>query len=314
MYVELPILITVRVSFERGFTTKDYTGKLVKTLLMQGNKNLVEVFESGSPFPPKPIHVSPLYDLSGGDGKGKKPVYARYIPRCGEMAKPNRNIEPIAIEADKEYLFHVGVSSDLAEEVFKALAEADRLSYGNNTIPVSSLSYETEYTDIARRGEEIEAKLSSSQALKIVFSSPALLKDPLVLAWARRAKKKIMIPLPEAVLSMPLIMLLIDLGRFRQSLYIKMLRYIKTALDTTYSMLGTAKLVWYVYDNKIEPGVIGYIKYKIDRDSTQRIEVLANKKHSISFTETLANTIALAEVYGIGDGRATGFGHTEISF
>jgi len=59
------------------------------------------------------------------------------------------------------------------------------------------------------------------------------------------------------------------------------------------------------------PGLIGYTKYFIDK---QALTTAMNNsaKHSIDIVNMLSKALALAKVYGVGTGRATGFGHISI--
>jgi hypothetical protein len=51
MYVENPVVIKASVTFERDLYVKDYTAKLVKSLLISGNPELGELFSRTMDIP-----------------------------------------------------------------------------------------------------------------------------------------------------------------------------------------------------------------------------------------------------------------------
>jgi len=321
-------LINVQVIFRKSIYIKDYTAKLVKTLLINGNPKLEEVFSKGKDLPPKPIHITPLYTtlIAKDDSKGinkkklqeekKKAIYTKLIPIRSTAKPPSLNkLKPVRIEAGKKYFFYIGTSMSLLNDVLIGLSNVGEYTFGKSTVYIDSLSYEIRYIDVDKESERI-ASLMEGQgegvtSIKITFESPTLLKDPLVIM--RRKKKKLLLPLPEAILSTPLLMVLIDKGRLRRSIFLKCMRYIKSVFDIPYTALKTVNLVWYVYDNEVLPAIIGYVKYFIDDQVLYRAHSILKMKYGLDFIEALSRAIILAQVYGVGDGRAAGFGHVSVS-
>jgi hypothetical protein len=313
VYIENPVVVKATVTFKQDLVVKDYTAKLVKTLLIAGNPELGEVFNRSSSIP-KPLHITPLYTYRQGRGGGKlESVYAKLISRDSDARPPSVDrIKPVRLKAGWEYFFYVGANSSLASSVLLALSNVDRFVFGNELVGIDKLQYEVEYVDVEREAKGIRGFLESpgEGCVKVVFASPTLLKDPL--AVSRQRKKKVFMPLPEAVLSTPIYMLLADTGRLRQSVFRRLTLYVKSVLDTPYTALKSVNIVWYVYDNKPLPALIGYVKYYLDADALCKAQRVMEAKHRLDFTDILAKAITLARIYGVGDGRATGFGHTSI--
>jgi len=319
MYLESPTIVKVEISFGNDILVKDYTAKLVKSLLISGNPNLKDVFARRESLPPKPIHITPLYtysiDRSSEEKRERKveAVYSRIVPR-GSSARPPTvdEIRPVRIEAGRRYFFYVGTNIALLNEVLLGLSNIDGFVFGRERVFVDQLSYEIRYVDVERNSEEIleTLKTAREKRMRVVFNSPTLLKDPLVVM--RRRKRKLLLPLPEAILSTPLLMVLIDKGMVRKSIFMRCMIYVKSILDIPYTALKTINLVWYVYDNEVLPAMIGYIKYFIDYQTLQYAQSVMEIKCGLDFMELLSKTTILAQVYGVGDGRATGFGHVTI--
>ena len=316
MYSENPAVIKVAVTFKHDLLVKDYTAKLVKSLLIVGNPKLEEVFSRGAGQLPKPIHITPLYTIVlGKDGRERnEAVYARLVLR-GSTAKPPSaiGVRPTKLEAGREYFFYVGASATLVSSVLLDLSSADRFFFGNELVAIDRLQYEVRYVEVEREARNLRSLLESpgESYIKVVFESPTLLKDPL--AVARWRKRKLFVPLPEAVLATPLLMVLHDKGRLRWSTFLRCARYVKSVLDIPYTALRTVNIAWYVYNNKVLPAMIGYAKYFIDREVLRQAQAVLEARYGLDFLEILSKTVVLAQVYGVGDGRAAGFGHTSIS-
>ena len=312
MYMEKPAVIKARIIFEHDLVVKDYTAKLVKTLLIAGNPELKEVFSASTGIP-KPLHITPLYVYRTERGK-LEPVYVRFVPK-GDTARPpsiNR-IRPIKLEAGVDYFFFVGVSATLFNSVLMGLSNAERFIFGSEVVAIDHIQYEVSYVDVEREADRMREVLESGSrvCVKAVFESPTLLKDPL--AIARRKKKKLFLPLPEAVLATPVYMVLLDTGRYRSALFRKLMLYVRSVFDTPYTAVKTINIAWYIYENKPLPAMIGYAKYYVDAEILNLIQKVTEVKLGLDFTELLAKSIVLAQVYGVGDGRAAGFGHTSFN-
>lgn len=312
-----PVVVTAEVEFASSFMVGDYTAKLVKTMLIAGNPALARLFERVGDAHPKPIHITPLYAEPG------KPIYPRYVPKDRKhLAPPPREaVRPVRIEEGRKYRFYVGVPLSLLPGVLTALTSCDSFEFGQWEVSVRDTSFAIDYVDVEARAKELVSQLEKvldweggplQAELKVTFSTPALFKDPFAVGrW--RKKRKLLVPLPDAVLSVPLYMLLLDKGIYRQSLYLRLLRYIKTVFDLPYTERGTAWLVWYRYSGNLLPALIGYTAYFIDSEALGHARAAILSRYGLDFTQLLSEAIVLAEVYGVGDGRAAGFGHTLLS-
>ena len=313
----LPTIIKVQVVFGKNIFIKDYTAKLVKSLLISGNPKLEEIFSKGKDLPPKPIHITPLYiTLTTNDGKEKKrAVYTKFIPSRSTAKPPSPSkLKPVKIEAGKRYFFYIGTPTNLLSNVLISLSNVGEFNFGKNIVHVDNLSYEIHYIDVDKESEKMinfMEKHEENMSIKVTFESPTLLKDPLVIM--RKKKKKLLLPLPEALFSTPFLMILINKGMLRRSIFLRCMRYIKSIFDIPYTTLKTVNLVWYVYDNEILPAMIGYVKYFIDHQILQYAQTMMEIKYGLDFIENLSKAIILAQVYGVGDSRATGFGHIAIN-
>lgn|GEM_PF-3592461 len=132
-------------------------------------------------------------------------------------------------------------------------------------------------------------------------------RDPLALY---KGKFRVLIPLPEAVLATPSLMCLLDLGRYRRTLLLKLALFIRSSFNMPYSTMGTTRIVWYVYDSKLLPAMIGYTRYYLNIDVISKVSTKVQSKYNLDFLDIVSKAIALSKVYGLGSGRATGFGHT----
>jgi len=319
VYLENPVIIKVNVSFRNDLRIKDYTAKLVKSLLISGNPSLKEIFAKGESLSPKPIHITPLYTYNVDRNSERKQeekieaIYSRFIPKKSVAKPPKINkLKPVKIEAGRKYFFYIGTNMKLLNDVLLGLYDINRFIFGKETVDIDQLSYEIRYVDVEKESEEILEILETAKEnyMKVVFNSPTLLKDPLVVM--RRKKKKLLLPLPEAILSTPFLMVLIDRGKVRRNIFIRCMRYVKSIFDIPYTTLKTINLVWYVYDNEVLPAMIGYVKYFIDYQILQYAQSVMEMKYGLDFMELLSKVTVLAQVYGVGDGRATGFGHVTI--
>ena len=271
MYLENPVIVEVTVSFNKDIVVKDYTAKLIKSLLISGNPKLEELFSKSVSIIPKPIHITPLYAIEKTDRIAKlKAVYTKFVPK-GSTAKPPELImlEPVNIEGGREYSFLIGISIHSLEEVLRGLTGVERFVFGNRTVEVDSLSYELHYIDVEKESESIKRGLEErNTTVKVTFMSPTVLVEPLTIV---KKRKKFFLPTPSAVFFMPFVMVLFDVGKLRKSLLVKAMHCLESVLSTPYTALKTVDLVWYVYDNDVLPALIGYIKYFVDHSALSTV-------------------------------------------
>ena len=315
-----PVVVAAEVEFASSFTIGDYTAKLVKTMLINGNPAFGRLFERGGDAHPKPIHITPLYVEQGGVLRS---LYTRYVPKDRKRLEPppREVMKPVKIEGGRKYCFYVSVPLRLLPDVLKALSNYGNFAFGQWEVRVRDISFTIDYVDVEVRARSLVSQFeeifnrkhdSPPAKLKVTFDTPALFKDPFVVGrWRKR--HKLLVPLPDAVLDSPLYMVLLDRGVYRRSVYLKLLRYIKTVFSLPYTERGTAWLVWYCYNGSFFPALIGYTTYIVDGEAFGYAQAATNNRHGLDFMQLISEAIVLAEVYGVGDGRAAGFGHAFFS-
>ncbi|AWR98123.1 CRISPR system precrRNA processing endoribonuclease RAMP protein Cas6 [Acidianus sulfidivorans JP7] len=260
------------------FRTTDYTGKFIKTLLMNANPAFKEVFENPSYPTPKPIRVTPL--LKGEEKFPTQAIYPKAFKRGDDSSPPSLNI-------GGEYYFLVGIRSDLQKDFMQALGNlflGVKLHYGNFDVFVKVIGY-----------EQIDVNYHMDyQYLYVKFISPAIFSDPFSrIAGVKRDKIKRFAPIPPIIFSTNVYELLKE-------------RYSKTIIRLAYAFyeshinLETVKRIWYYYDGKWLPGVIGYAKF-IRKEKVRR-EAL----------EDFVKILTHAQIMGVGTSRANGFGYVII--
>jgi CRISPR/Cas system endoribonuclease Cas6 (RAMP superfamily) len=74
------------------------------------------------------------------------------------------------------------------------------------------------------------------------------------------------------------------------------------ALVESHTVLNTVTKVWYYYDGKWLPGVIGYAKFFLRKGVPERAKEAVRK--------VLENAMEM----GVGSGRAAGFGFVKVKF
>lgn len=263
------------------FITSNYTGKFIKTLLINANPSFNHVFESSSYPTPKPIRITPLLR-----GEQKFPTQAIYPKKFSNNTKGQDNQLP-KIRIEGEYYFLVGIRDDLQKDFMETLGKlltGLKFKYGNFDVTVKVTEY-----------EQIDVSYPTDyQYLYIKFISPAVFSDPFSrIAGVGRERIKRFTPIPPIIFSTNVYELL----RERYGKSIIRLGY---AFYESHNNFETIKRIWYYYDGKWLPGVIGYVKF-IRKDKVRR-EVL----------EDFVKILTHAQIMGVGTGRANGFGYAII--
>jgi len=265
-----------KIRVEKPFLTLDFTGKFVKTLLINANSAFKDIFENPSYPTPKPIRVTPL--LRGDERFPTQAIYPKTFNK-------NNKISPIEIKGD--YYFLVGIRNDLNKELQIAIANLFaglNFKYGNFDVSVKAIGY-----------EQLDVSFPTKyKALYIKFISPCIFRDPFSrIAGVKSDRAKRFAPIPPYVFSLNVYELL------RQR-YTKTIVRLGYAFYESHNNLETVKRIWYSYDGKLLPGVIGYAKFF--RKEKVRSEAL----------EDFVKILTHAQIMGVGTGRANGFGYVII--
>lgn len=289
-------LFRIRVYIE-GFNGILYTGKLVKTILINKLPEYTELFKAVKGNIPKLLHITPLYRVRGNKIKC---IYS-YVPcRSHVLARCKGNPSPVKLEGI--YDFYVGFTSNVLDHnlfVDRMIDLDTSFTYMNKKINVSILEFE--YIDPRDAIEKIIDNILSKGKLKIIFASPTMLRDPF-----RRSRYKSLVPTVMNIFSTPLYIMLHNTGTYSLRRFRRQLMILHKIFSETYSTLKTIQLKWVVYKKKPEPMITGYVNLRMNKD------YLDYYWRYIDMREYLKELLAHMITLGVGVGRATGFGHVFI--
>ncbi len=274
-------LIKVRVNFSDPFLTIDFTGKLVKTMLINSNPELQDVFEGKKKVYPKPLRITTL--LKEND----EAIYPKVVVKGFAKSLKPKN-PPSTIQIKGNYYFYVGYESSLNVDVHKALVKLFsglNFNYGQFNVRVKAIGM-----------EEVEVSFPSTfSEVKVKLVTPSVFKDPFEkLSDLDKIKVKRFLPFPPFMFST-------NVYEIFRDTYKRNIIRLAYSLIETHNNLNTITKVWYYYDGNWLPGVIGYAKFFVRKNI--RKEVM----------EALRKILEHANVIGIGTSRATGFGFCKVS-
>ncbi|MEM1696122.1 MAG: CRISPR system precrRNA processing endoribonuclease RAMP protein Cas6 [Desulfurococcaceae archaeon] len=271
-----------------------FTGKLVKSLLIDGNPRLKPFFEKTMGSAPKLVHVSPLYVEKVEDGR----LRVKCLHTVEHALSFNRHVFYVGF-AETE----TGVSPSL-DDVYEALLNlSGRHRFASWFFNAELVS--AELVDVEKEADKAVEHLVKSGKIRVVFASPTLLRDPF-----RAGKYKSLVPTVMNIFSTPVYVNLYTEGRLSWRNYVKTLLVIHRLLSEPYSVHSTTRVVHVKYEEnkKPTPALIGYVnlylnKHYHDHYTTRGV----NPQHLLR--EAFATMLTL----GTGTSRATGFGHTTIT-
>lgn len=292
----------VRVSvFINGFYGYLYTGRLVKSILIKAYPILDEHFKPSKGPVPKLIHISPLYRVnSSGDVEC---IYS-YAMCKSRRRLVKRTGPPSIVELNGNYYFYIGLYESLVKsiDVVSALLNySECFEFIKQKICVEVR--ELEVIDAHILGSEIANKVLSSRGVKVVFSSPTLLRDPLKTI----RKQKTLLPTPLVVFATAIYTKLHATGSYKKGTFRRELLRIHRLFNETYSTLNSVRIKWVYYSDKPVPALTGYVNYRVDENYLNYLQ-----SHGVNVREWLREIFAYTLTLGIGAGRAAGFGHVEL--
>lgn len=269
------------------FITADYTGKFVKALLMQANPEFEEIFEKKlKEANPKPIRITPLLRYSGKEKENG--LTSVPLPTIAVYPKSFTKSSSNVMEIGGEYYFLVGINNVLKPQLSKALSKlfsGISFKYGDFEVKVKIGGYQE---------VEVDEPPSNFSELKIRFISPSLFRDPFsYIAGVKNDRLKRFLPVPPVIFS-------VNVYELLRARYRKTIIRLGYAFRETPDVLRNVKVIWYSYDNKLLPGIIGYAKF-IRREKL-RSEVIEDFKKIFKH----------AQIMGVGTSRGTGFGYVII--
>ncbi|MEM0051150.1 MAG: CRISPR system precrRNA processing endoribonuclease RAMP protein Cas6 [Sulfolobales archaeon] len=300
-------LIKAVVKVSSDWNAPLFTGKLVKSLLIDVDPNLKEVFKKIQGVEPKLIHITPLYESS----KGK----IRCIYSSAEVDERGRLRRVSNVRVNGIYEFYIGFierfnTNDILkfDRIYSTLLDVSGVyEYSKHKFIIELTTLRTfDVEEIASRSLSM---LFKNGVLRMIFSSPTMLRDPF-----RSHKYKSLVPLPLNVFSTPLYIYLILTGKMNQKHYMKTLIAIHRILNETHAIISkdefeaTVKVRHIYYEEgKILPTITGYVNYRLNMD-------VFEKYRKVYDIEMLLHTLMkLIITIGTGTSRASGFGHILLS-
>ncbi|MEM0000498.1 MAG: CRISPR system precrRNA processing endoribonuclease RAMP protein Cas6 [Desulfurococcaceae archaeon] len=186
-------------------------------------------------------------------------------------------------------------------DVVQALANyADCFEFMDKRICVKVLGIE--FLDAYEFGLNIAKKALESGGIKVIFSSPTMLRDPL----RTSGRFKTLLPSPFNVFAAPVYTILYTRGLCSvRRLRTELLR-LHRLFNETYSALGGVKVRWVYYGRRPEPALVGYVNYRVN------FEYFDFLKQGLNVEDWLGEIFAYMLALGVGAGRAAGFGHVEL--
>jgi len=297
-----PHLIEVGVEIRSDWKKPLFTGKLVKSILIDTEPSLKKFFEKKNGEAPKLVHITPLYKINGDKIEC---VYSRVIS--------NKNGVPVVnpVRINGLYRFYIGfLDGDLEgslshDMIFKTLINiSGKIIFKNHMFKVELISVRE--IDVERISKEAVRNLLKNSMIKMIFSSPTLLKDPF-----REGKHKSLIPTPMNVFSVPASIYLYAYGKYSKKNLLQMLKILHRVINETHSLIGdgtnrgTIEKIFVQYEEKKNPipSIIGYANYRINQRHLEQYQ----KK--IEIEKLLEDITKIILTLGTGTSRATGFGH-----
>jgi len=282
----------------QGYQGFVFTGKIVKSLLINAMPSLSDLFKPTPGTAPKLIHVSPLY--TAVDGRTRC-IYS-YVECSGNpsIVKCSGPLKPVVL--DGRYFFYIGVHESVVKpvELLEALAGfTGCYEYAGRR--VCSEIDRVDAWNMVEHGLKLAEEALASGGLKIVFSSPTLLRDPL----RTSGKYRSLIPTPFNVFAVPVFIKQYTKGVYTPRRHRAELTILHRLLNETYTALKTVKTKWIKYGKTPEPSIVGYVNYVVNKKYYEEASA------KIDVKTTLGEALAYALTLGVGSGRATGFGHID---
>ena len=222
--------LTLEVS---PFLTTDYTGKFVKTVLINANPELEAVFEDKKYPSPKPIRITPLLD------ERERPVFIK-----AEGRRPVNPPSPISIGG--VYNIYVGFRNGVEPMLHKAISKLTgglEIDYGTK-VSVRVIGMKVVKTQIPDRFSKV----------RVHFISPVILADP----FARMLNKKRHI---KRFLPLSGILFYVNIYELFRKKRKSIMSYVNYALVESHAIMDGIKRIWYYYDGKWLPAIYGVADY-----------------------------------------------------
>ncbi len=280
----------------RGFRGVLFTGKLVKSIIINHIPDITSFLKPVKGGVPKLIHITPLYTTR--DGRIRC-IYSSY--ECSDyMVKCEGELKPISLNG--EYYFYIGFDDRVIdyEKLFDNLMDLSGCIDFKDSNICYSISM-LEYLDPYVKAWETVREVIRRGKVKIVFSSPTMLRDPF-----RRGKYKSLIPTVMNIFSTPIYIILYSRGIYTYKRFRRQILILHRLFSEPYSIIKTTNIKWVKYKHKPEPAITGYVNLYLNRDYMEYYG------RYIDMEKYLGEIFATMITLGTGVGRAAGFGHIFI--
>ncbi len=261
---------------------RDYTGKLVKSIVYTCSAAARRIISSREEEVVKSVAISPLYKLVEG-GKPR----ALYPGAPSPNAKPEIPVLP----GDSLVWFEVGVASTAAtviDELIECLNDGAVL---RNYWGVDRIVVRGEKAVLYYRfslGEPL-VRLRDGESVKLTFAAPTLPVNP----W-KSSRWKRLLPVPEYLFA-------VNARSLYGDDYVSALVTVSKVLSPAPTVMRTAFIRYYYYSGSLLPALVGYAKFYIDMEDVGEAEARIAEE-----------VLSHAAVMGVGSGRAAGFGNVWV--
>lgn len=267
----------IHITSNTPFT--QFTGRLTKTLALLACGTLTNIHGLRGVI--SPFHVSPLFTPGRREWELGNLVTPYYT------TNETREQILIPVELEGEYIVHIGGLAEIVDCIEKGLQDTLKTELAirfADTIIRASLEKTEDVTDT------IKEKNLDSQRVSIYLKGPSKFFN----IYTPTRIPKLFPSAPEALMA-PYMLLT---GRLTLT-YNTLINAAKTLglLVETYYSIRSIKPILVPFKKAKEPGIIGRVTYIID----------TNKKQE---KEAIQKILATAEIAGIGESRANGFGTT----
>ena len=258
---------------EQKLKTKYYTAKLVKRIVINANPGIEKLFQPTRGIQPKLIHITPLYAV--------KRQKIRTIHYTTELM-PNY------------YAFYIGLlDGPIDPYIAYNMTNIDEIEFAK--VRINIYVKEVKEINIDTIVKETLKAIEEYRKIKLIFSSPTVLRDPLT-----STMHKTLIPSTMNIFSTPVYIWLYATGKLRYKTLMKILTHLHRAFTVPPTYLQTVKKLDLHYEpGKRIPTLIGYINLHYNPENDPNKQAL----------DILKQILPLVLALGVGVGRASGFGH-----
>ncbi|MEM0318317.1 MAG: hypothetical protein QXO97_10055, partial [Candidatus Nezhaarchaeales archaeon] len=167
---------------------------------------------------------------------------------------------PKRIELNGDYHFYFGFHESIAKmtHLLSNVANYEEcFEFMNQRVCIETK--ELNVYDPHTLGLKLVNDVLQKGGLKLMFSSPTMLRDPL----RTSGRFKTLLPSPFNVFAAPVYTILYTRGLCSvRRLRTELLR-LHRLFNETYSVLGGLKIRWVYYSKRPEPALIGYVNYRV---------------------------------------------------